>query len=42
LWVTDDKNKLPILAKSEVIVGSVVMELTDFSGLSNPVEAKIK
>lgn len=39
LWVTDDKNKLPILAKSEVIVGSVKMELIKFSGLANPVEA---
>ncbi len=39
LWVTDDKNKMPVLAKSEVIVGSVKMELIKFSGLVNPVEA---
>lgn len=42
LWVTDDKNKVPILAKSEVIVGSVKMELIKFSGLANPVEARLK
>jgi hypothetical protein len=42
LWVTDDQNKLPVLAKSEVIVGSVVMELTGFSGLRNPLESKVK
>jgi hypothetical protein len=42
LWVTDDENKLPVLGKSEVIVGSVKMELIKFSGLRNPVEAKIE
>ena len=39
LWVTDDKNKLPVLAKSAVIVGSVKMELIRFSGLRNPTDA---
>ena len=42
LWVTDDKNKLPILAKSAVVVGAVKMELIKYSGLANPVTAKIK
>jgi len=42
LWVTDDKNKVPVLAKSEVIVGSVKMELVKFSGLANPVEARVE
>ena len=42
LWVTDDKNKLPILAKSEVIVGSVKMELIKFSGLLYPIDTRIK
>jgi len=41
LWVTDDENKLPILAKSAVIVGSVKMELIKYSGLLHPVTAKI-
>ncbi|MFP4472089.1 MAG: DUF3108 domain-containing protein [Bacteroidales bacterium] len=39
LWVTDDKNKLPVLAKSAVIVGSVKMELIKYSGLRNPPDA---
>jgi len=39
LWVTDDENKLSVLGKSEVIVGSVKMELIKYSGLKNPVEA---
>lgn len=41
LWVTDDKNKLPILAKSAVVVGAVKMELIKYSGLANPLTAKI-
>jgi len=40
LWVTDDENKLPVLGSSEVIVGSVKMELIKFSGLRNPIEAR--
>lgn len=41
LWVTDDENKLPILAKSAVIVGAVKMELTGYAGLKNPVRSKL-
>ena len=41
LWVTDDKNRLPVLAKSAVIVGAVKMELIKFSGLAHPCEALI-
>jgi len=40
LWVSDDSNKIPILAESEVIVGSVKMELTHYSGLLNPFISK--
>jgi hypothetical protein len=42
LWVTDDKNKLPVLGKSEVVVGSVKMELIKFSGLKHPVDARVE
>ena len=42
LWVSDDKNHIPILAQSAVVVGSVKMELIQFSGLSNPFSSKIK
>lgn len=41
LWVTDDENKLPVLGKSAVLVGSVKMELIKYSGLKNPVEALV-
>ena len=36
LWVSDDKNKILIAAKTEIIVGSLKMEITNYSGLKNP------
>lgn len=41
LWVTDDKNKAPVLGKSTVIVGSVKIELVRIQGLKYPMEAKL-
>jgi hypothetical protein len=42
IWVTDDKNRIPVLFESAVIVGSVRMELIDYTGLANPVTARVK
>lgn len=42
LWVTDDENKVPIRAESEIFVGSIKMDLSGFDGLRNPFTAKIK
>lgn len=36
MWVTDDRNRIPILIESELSMGSVRVELTAFSGLLNP------
>jgi len=33
LWVTDDKNKIPVLMKSAVFIGSVKIELIEYRGL---------
>lgn len=41
LWITDDENKLPILGKSAVVVGSVKMELIKYWDLRNPIESKL-
>ena len=41
VWVTDDKNKIPILAESKILVGSIKMELSDYEGLSHEI-AKVK
>lgn len=42
IWVTDDKNKIPILVESEILVGSVKAELIHYSNLRNPLTSKIK
>lgn len=42
LWISDDKNKIPILAQSGILVGSVKMELVDYKGLKNPLSSKIE
>lgn len=40
LWITDDKNRIPVRAQVEVIVGSLTMELTDAQGLKYPLNAQ--
>lgn len=35
LWVTDDKNHLPLLAESEVWIGEVKLELVEAKGIRN-------
>jgi hypothetical protein len=42
VWVTDDKNHLPVLAEAKVIVGSVKMELIEYKNLRNPITARIE
>jgi hypothetical protein len=34
IWVTDDQYRIPVLARSAVVVGSVKMELTGYKGLA--------
>lgn len=36
VYVSNDRNRIPVLAKSDILVGSVRMELTSASGLRNP------
>lgn len=42
VWISDDKNKIPILAQSKIIVGRVKMELVNYSGLANSLTSKVK
>jgi len=37
VWITDDANKIPILAKAKVLVGSIKMELVEYKGLVHPI-----
>lgn len=41
IWVTDDKNKVPVYFESPIKVGSVSGRITGFSGLKHPLDSKI-
>lgn len=36
-WVTDDKNKIVVLAEANILVGSVKIELMDYKNLANEI-----
>jgi hypothetical protein len=40
MWVTDDRNKIPVLMKSAVFIGSVKIELVEYRGLRWPLADK--
>lgn len=40
LWVTDDKNKLPVYMESPIKIGSVRVTLKSFEGLKYPLSSK--
>lgn len=42
IWVSDDKNRIPVSAKAEILVGSIKMDLTSYSGLRNPLALSSK
>lgn len=37
VWITDDANRIPVLAQAKVLVGSIKMELSGYEGLANPI-----
>jgi len=39
LWITDDKNRIPVKAHVELVVGSVTMDLTGAKNLKYPLNA---
>jgi hypothetical protein len=41
VWITDDQNRIPVLAKSDVTIGSVKLELIEYKGLANPVTSLV-
>jgi len=42
LWISDDENKIPLLAKVQMFIGSAGIELTSFRGLRNPVSSYVQ
>ena len=41
VWISDDENKIPLLAQGKIWVGSIKFELTSAKGLANPL-AKVE
>jgi hypothetical protein len=37
VWITDDGNRIPVLAQAKVLVGSIKMELSAYEGLVHPI-----
>ncbi|MCX6294538.1 MAG: DUF3108 domain-containing protein [Bacteroidetes bacterium] len=37
IWITDDKNHIPVLGQADVLVGSIKAELKSYKGLANPI-----
>ncbi|MEZ4807370.1 MAG: DUF3108 domain-containing protein [Flavobacteriales bacterium] len=37
VWITDDGNRIPVLAQAKVLVGSIKMELSGYEGLVHPI-----
>lgn len=37
VYISDDKNKIPLLARAKILVGSIRMELIDYENLANPI-----
>ncbi|HAW52574.1 MAG TPA: DUF3108 domain-containing protein [Flavobacteriales bacterium] len=40
VWISDDENKIPMLCRAKILVGSIKAELIDYRGVANPM-AKI-
>lgn len=39
IWISDDKNRIPLLVETELTVGSARVELTSYQNLANPLTA---
>ena len=42
IWLSDDDRKIPVKVEMKIVIGALVAELTDYSGLSGPLNAKIQ
>ncbi len=42
VWLSDDERKIPVKVSTQVVIGSIDVELREFSGLCGPIPAKVK
>lgn len=41
LWLTDDERKMPVKVRTDIPIGTVESDLTEFRGLNGPLRARI-
>jgi hypothetical protein len=41
IWLTNDKNRIPIRVQADLLVGSIKADLEKFTGIANPLEIVI-
>ena len=41
VWVTDDKNKVPVRVESPIVVGSIKADMIKYENLRNPMTSKV-
>ena len=42
LWISNDKNRVPVMVESGLVVGSVKLELSEYAGLKNPLDSSVR
>ncbi len=42
IWLTDDENKIPVMVKSKILIGSITAELSEISGINGTIGSKVK
>jgi len=42
VWVSDDENKIPVRVKAKIMVGSIKVDITGYSGLKNEFRSLVK
>jgi len=42
IWLTDDDRKIPVKVKMKIVIGALVAELTQYTGLNGPLGSKIE
>ena len=42
VWLSDDDRKIPVKVRMKIVIGALVAELTNYSGLNGPLGAKIE
>jgi hypothetical protein len=41
VWVTDDENRIPIIVKAKILIGSVKAVFVGAEGLRSPMDAEL-